>query len=113
MLNSFEVNQVFKPTKEPKIDPLDRTFVDGKARHNRHPHYDTLVITSTLASLNMHRILVDNKSSMNLLYKQALDKIEIDSLAVRPVNTLISGFTGSPFMLMRKVILSLSKASCR
>lgn len=51
--------------------------MDVEARHTRHPYDDALVVTLTLASLKVHKILVDNESLRNVLYKQALDGIEI------------------------------------
>lgn len=56
----------------------------------------------------MLRILVDNKSSMNVLYKQALDKMGIDNLVVGIVSTLLLGFSCSSIMPVREVILLLS-----
>lgn len=75
MVDPFEVNQVFRPTKEPKSYPLDLTFTEDGDRHIRRPHDDALVVTLTLARLNVHQIPIDNESLVNVLYKQALDKI--------------------------------------
>lgn len=76
-----------------RIDPVDVTFTEAKVKHVQDPHDDVLMVTLTLIGLNVHRILVNNGNSVNVLYKHALDKIEIESLKVRPVYTTLSGFT--------------------
>lgn len=108
MVDSFEINQVSWPSKEPKFDPQNLTFTKNEAMHIRCPYDDAFVVTLTLVRLNVHWILVDNESSMNELYKYALDKIKINSSVVKSVNTPLSGFTGSPIMPVGEVILPLS-----
>lgn len=87
---------------------MDLTFIEVEAKQTLFLHDDILVVTPTLAGLNMHRILVGNGSSMNVLYRQALDKKKIDNLAVRPINMPLSRFSGSLIMPMGKAILPLS-----
>lgn len=107
-MESFEINQVDRSTKDPKFDSLYLTFTEDKAKHICRSHDDTLMVTMTLEGLKVYQILVDNGSLVNVLYKQALDKMKIGSLVVRLVNTPLSRFTGSPIMPVGKAILSLS-----
>ena len=46
----------------------DITFSDSVAHHVHHPHYDALIITAMVANNNVHGILVDNGTSVDILY---------------------------------------------
>ena len=47
------------------------TFSDKDAHHVHDPHCDALVIMTMVANNNVYRILVDNGSSIDILYYQA------------------------------------------
>ena len=46
----------------------DITFNDRDVRHVRHPHCDTLDIMAMVANNNVHMMLVDSGSSVDILY---------------------------------------------
>ena len=43
-------------------------FPEEDARRLHHPHDDALVVNIQIEDYNMHRVLVDNGSSANILY---------------------------------------------
>ena len=43
-------------------------FSEEDARHLHHPHDDALVVSMRVGDYNMHRVLVDNGSSTDILY---------------------------------------------
>ena len=43
-------------------------FSEEDARCLHHPHDDALVVNIQIEDYNMHRVLVDNGSSANILY---------------------------------------------
>ena len=43
-------------------------FSEENAWRFHHPHYDALVISIRIGDYNMHRVLVDNGSSTDILY---------------------------------------------
>ena len=43
-----------------------------------HPHDDALVVSICVGDYNVHRMLVDNGSSANILYCPAFQQIGID-----------------------------------
>ena len=80
------------PTKQFKGEVDDITFSDRYARHVRHPHCDALVITAMMAN-NVHRLLVDNGSFVNILYYQAFQRMGLKVSDLKPSPNLIYGFT--------------------
>ena len=60
-----------RPAKQFRGEVDDITFNDKDAHHVRHSHCDALVIKAMIANNNVHRILVDNGSSVDILYYQA------------------------------------------
>jgi hypothetical protein len=57
-----------RPTKAAKTESVVLSFSEEDARRVVMPHDDTLVVTLTVANHGIHRILVDNGSSTDILY---------------------------------------------
>ena len=53
-------------------------FSEDDARRLYHPHDDTLVVSLRVGDYNVHRMLVDNGSSADILYYPAFQQIEIN-----------------------------------
>jgi hypothetical protein len=58
------------------------------------PHDDALVVTLTVANHGIHRILVDNGSSADILYWPAFQQMGIDRDRIKPFGSLLVGFGG-------------------
>ena len=71
----------------------DVTFREKDAFHVLHPHCDTLVIKAMIANNNVHRILVDNGSSVDILYYQAFQRMGLKVSDLKPSPNLIYSFT--------------------
>ena len=72
----------------------DIAFSDSDAHLIHHPHYDALVITAIMANNNMHMILVDNGSSVDIFYYQAFQKIGLKVSDLKTSPNPVYGFTG-------------------
>ena len=70
------------------------TFSDSDARRVHHPYYDALVINTMVTNNNVHRILVDNGSSVDILYYQAFQKMALMVNNFKPSPNLVYGFIG-------------------
>ena len=53
-------------------------FSEEDARRLHHPHDDALVVRMRVGDYNMHRVLVDNSSSVDILYYPAFQQMRID-----------------------------------
>ena len=53
-------------------------FSEEDARRLHHPHDDALVVSIHIGDYNVHRVLVDNGSSANILYYPAFQQMGID-----------------------------------
>ena len=59
-------------TDEPTI-----TFTDEDVERIHHPHDDAIVITLLIANYTIRRVLVDNESSVDILYYPAFQQIRL------------------------------------
>ena len=76
------------------IDNLVIGFSEEDARRLHHPHDDALVVSLRVGDYNMHRVLVDNDSSADILYYPAFQQMRIDREQLVPVNAPLVGFGG-------------------
>ena len=53
-------------------------FSEDDARRLHHPHDDALVVTIRVGDYNVHRMLVDNGSSTDILYYSAFQQMGIN-----------------------------------
>ena len=67
-------------------------FSEEDARHLHHPHDDALVVNIRIEDYNMHRVLVDNGSSANILYYPAFQQMGIDRERLIPTNAPLVDF---------------------
>lgn len=59
-----------------------------------YPHKDSLVISVDVASKRFNRILVDTRSSVDVMFKSTLDNVGIAGLRLESTNTSMKGFRG-------------------
>ncbi|KAL2497070.1 Retrotrans gag domain-containing protein [Abeliophyllum distichum] len=76
------------------LDAEKFSFSEEDASHVLQPHSDALVITMPVSGVNVHRTLVDDGSSVNILYLRTFKQMDIDAQHVRPFPKPLQGFTG-------------------
>ena len=84
------------------------TFSEMDARHVCHPHCDALVIKAMVANHDMHRILLDNGSSVDILYFQAYERMKLKVSDLKPSPSSVYDFTGDSVVPLRVISLSMT-----
>ena len=97
-----------QPAKQLRGELDDVTFSEKDSRHVRHPHYDALVIKAMIANNNVHRSLVDNGSSVNILYFQAFERMGLKVSDLKPSPNPVYGFTEDSVIPLGVGVISLS-----
>ena len=92
-IRSGEVMEVQAVSILPQLDTTI-TFSDSDLEGCQHPHDDPLVIRAIVANKTIHRVLVDNGSSADIIFASAFDKIGIGREKLEPVSTHLLGFSG-------------------
>ena len=83
-----------QPAKQFGGETDDITFSKRDARHVHHPHYDALVIKAMIANNNIHKMLVDNRSSIDILYFQAFERMGLKVSNLKPSPNQVYCFMG-------------------
>ena len=83
-------------------------FSEEDVRHLHHPHDDALVVSVRIGDYNVHRVLVDNGSSADILYYPAFQQMGIDRARLIPTNAPLVGFGGTKVFPLGVVTLSVT-----
>ena len=67
------------------IDKPTISFTDEEAERIHHPHHDAIVITLLIADYTTKKVLVDNGSSVDILYYLAFQQIRLGRDQLHPV----------------------------
>ncbi|KAL5542183.1 hypothetical protein UlMin_009893 [Ulmus minor] len=68
--------------------------MEGEARGLWHPHTDAIVVTLRIAGKKVFRILVDNGSSADIVFKSTFNRMNLVGVKIEPTVSSLSGFTG-------------------
>ena len=79
--------------KSAQQDLEDIVFTKVDAIWVYYPHNDALVITTRVANSNVHRILVDNGSTVDINYLNAYKRIGLTESELRPSTSFLYSFT--------------------
>ena len=82
-------------------------FLEEDVRRLHHPHDDALVVSIWIEDYNMHRVLIDNGSSADILYYSAFQQMEISRERLIPTNAPLVGFGGTRVLPLGSVTLSV------
>ena len=77
-------------SKLPRLDTTI-TFSDSNMEGYQHTHDNPLVIRVFIANKTVHRVLVDNGSSADIIFASAFDKMGIRREKLEPVNAYLRG----------------------
>ena len=101
-------------SKLPRLDTTI-TFSDSDMEGCQHPHDDPLMIRAVVANKTIHRVLVDNGSSADIIFALAFDKMVIGREKLEPVSTYLCGFSGERVLPLGsiKLVLTLGDPPCQ
>jgi hypothetical protein len=77
-MQNGDVYSLHRPMKTTKTESVVLSFSEEDDREVIMPHDDALVVIMTVANHAIHRILVDNGSSVDILYWPAFKQMGID-----------------------------------
>ena len=91
------------------------TFSDSDMEGFQHPHDDLPVIKVVVANKTIHKVLVDNGSSADIIFASAFDKMGIGSEKLEPVNAYLHGFSGERVLHLGSIqlVLTLGDPPCQ
>ena len=80
-----------------------------------HPHDDPLVMRVVLANKIVHKVLVDNGSSIDIIFTTAFDKMGIGREKLEPVNAHLWGFSRERVLPLGSIqlVLTLGDSPCQ
>ncbi|XP_077232522.1 uncharacterized protein LOC143869848 [Tasmannia lanceolata] len=108
-LYAGQANSIENPTKKPKTGPSTNTpitFTEADYGTIDRHHDDAVVVRLTIANCSMGRILVDTRSSVNVLHQNAFAEMGINKL--EPVNWSIFRFSGGKVKVRGKTKLPVT-----
>ena len=106
-IRSADMGEVQAVSKVPRVDTTI-TFSDSDLEGCQHPHDDPLVVRAIVANTTVHRILVDNGSSADIIFASAFDKMGIGREKLEPVSTHLRGFSGERVLPLGSIQLVLT-----
>ena len=95
-LHNIRTGEMLKIQAVSKLPRLDTTitFSDSDMECCQHPHDDPQVVRVVVANKIVHRVLVDNESSTDIIFVSAFDKMGIGREKLETVNAHLRGFSG-------------------
>jgi hypothetical protein len=103
-----EVYQVDRPWKVQKTSTETISFYDKDAKGVSMPHDDALVVTMIVANHTIHRTLVDNGSSAEIIYWSVIQQMGISRDRVKPFGSPLVGFMGEQVQTMGVILLPIT-----
>ena len=113
-IRSGEVMEVQVVSKLPRLDTAI-TFSDSDLEGCQHPHDYPLVIRAVVANKTIHRVLVDNGSSADIIFASDFDKMGTGREKLEPVSTHLRGFSGEKVLPLGliQLVLTLRDPLCQ
>ena len=113
-IRSVEIGEIQAASKLPRLDTTI-TFSDSDLEGCQYPHDDPLVIRAIVANTIVHRVLIDNGSSADIIFASAFDKMGIGREKLDPINTHLSGFSGEKVLPLGSIqlVLTLGEPPCQ
>ena len=106
-IRSGEVMEVQAVSKLPRLN-IVITFSNSDLEGCQHLHDDPLVIRAVVANKTIHRVLIDNGSSADIIFASNFDRMGIGSEKFEPVSTHLRGVSGEIVLPLGSIQLVLT-----
>ena len=106
-IRSPEMGEIQAVSKLPRLYNTI-TFSDSDLEGCQHPHDDPLVVRSIVANTTVHRVLIDNGSSADIIFTSSFYKMGIRREKLDPVNTHMWGFSREKVLPLGSIQLVLT-----
>jgi hypothetical protein len=110
-MREVSIYAVVRPVKAARWEKLSITFSDEDYEGVYLPHSDALVVTMVIGNHKIHRVLVDNGSSADILYKSAFDLMKISKDKLSAFRFPLVGFAGEQVMALGSIELQVTVGS--
>ena len=113
-IRSGETLEVQAVSKSPWLDTTI-TFSDSYMEGCQHPHDDPPVIRAIVANKTVHRVLIDNGSSADIIFASTFDKMGIGREKLEPMSAHLLGFSGEKVLPLgsTQLVLTLGNPLCQ
>ena len=113
-IRSAEIGEIQAVSKLSRLDNTI-TFSDSDLEGCQHPHDDPLVVRAIVANTTIHRVLINNGSSADIIFTSAFDKMGIGREKLEPVNTHLRRFSREKVLSLGSIqlVLTLGKPPCQ
>ena len=113
-IRTGEMLEIQVVSKLPRLNTTI-TFSDSDMEGCQYPHDDPLVVRVVVAKKTVHRVLVDNESSADIIFMPAFDKIGIGKEKLESVNAHLRGFSGERVLPLGSIqlVLTLGDPPCQ
>jgi len=101
------VHSRLPPIKMPRNGEPNIVFSKRDGRGIRQPHDDPLVIMLRIEEFNIHRVLIDNGSSVDIIYLPVFQQMKLDKRRIRPFTSPLVSFSGDRIVLRGIVTLTM------
>lgn len=91
-----------------KQEKLTIGFSNEDYKEIYQPHADAFMVAMVIANQKIHRVLVDNGSSADFLYKLAFDLMKIEKERVSAFQFFLVGFAGEQVMPLESIELQVT-----
>ena len=105
------MNVIHTEGSREEIKPIDGPISFPPVNPNKAivPHYDALVLTLCISRFDMHRVLVDRYSSIDLLQLPAFNQMKLSSKMLNSARRILYGFNDATNMTLGDVTLPIQE----
>ncbi|KAL5542111.1 hypothetical protein UlMin_009821 [Ulmus minor] len=89
-----QINLAEHKNKAPHLSNEPIIFTEEEASGLWHPHKDAIVVALRIASRKVYKILIDNGSSADILFRSTLNRMDLVGAKFDPIKSALYGFTG-------------------